>query len=116
MFDKWTKKFASKATDNAIEGATQSLSDKLSQYMDYILPGLALGVVILGSHRITRNRETHARGQSYIPYNNGGQPITINNYYREREESYYERNQRRNYACIQNGQVRTQTQKTYSKR
>ena len=115
MFEKWTKKFASKATDNAIEGATQSLADKVNQYIDYILPGLALGVVILGSHRITKQRER--KNPSYIPYAGSGQPITINNYYREREDSYYERNKKqRSYACLQDGQIRSQAQKTYSKR
>ena len=105
MFEKWTKKASSKFADNAMEGVKQSLNDRISQYGDIIQIGLVLGVIILGSRHITsRKHEERRDTQYFLPPANGQGPVIVNNYYREREEIYHERNQR---AChyIQNGRA-----------
>ena len=126
MFEKWTKKFAEKATDSAINGAAQSLNDRIGKYGDIIQIGLVLGVIILGSSHIAgRNRQERHRNQSYIPAYlppaGSGQPVIVNNYYREREDNFYEqrRKQQQHQYFIRDGQVQNQpiqTRKTYPKR
>ena len=119
MFEKWTKKVASKATDSAIEGAAQTLNDRIGQYGDIIQIGLVLGVIILGSRHLTRKTTRNHAEQTYIPANlPSGQPIIVNNYYREREEYSHERSKRGN-SYIQNGELQGtpyQTRQTRSKR
>jgi len=117
MFEKITKKFASKATDSVIEGATQSLNDRISQYGDIIQIGLVLGVIILGSRHIAgKNRNDRQRDYipAYLPPPGSGQPIIVNNYYREREDKY-ERNKQQQYY-LRDGQVQVQKRQAYSKR
>ena len=118
MFEKWTKKFASKATDSALEGAAQSLNDRIGQYGDIIQIGLVLGVIVLGTRHLTReNRRNGAMMQSYLPaQTTGGQPIIVNNYYRERED--YSHEQRNKRCCyIENNKIQRSPQgKTYTKR
>ncbi len=117
MFEKWTKKVASKATDGAVEGVKESLNDKINQYGDIISIGLVLGVIIVGGRHLTKPR--HGNPQMYIPAQipgNGQAPIIVNNYYREREDYSHERSKRNNYY-VQNGQVYSQKAgKAYSKR
>ena len=112
MFDRWTKKAASKITDNAVEGAKQSLNERIEKYGDIIQIGLVLGVIILGSRHITgHSRQPTYAG--YLPQYNlpdGRVPVIVNNYYREREDYIYERNQR-NQRQIQ----QRQAQKAHAK-
>lgn len=111
MFEKLTKKVASKATDNAVEGVKQNLNDRITQYGDIIQIGLVLGIIMMGTHHFTKSgrHERRCLGESYLP---SQQPIIVNNYYREREvQNDGQRYKRENY--IRNGQV--QTQKAYSK-
>lgn len=116
MFEKFTKRFASKATDSALEGVAQTLNEKIGPHIDMIQIGLVFGVIALGTH-ITK-RKNSAAMQTYIPAHmpDHRAPITINNYYREREDNSYERN-KKGYYCIQNGKgYRQPPQKTYTKR
>ena len=118
MFEKWTKKIAGKATDGAIEGAAQSLSEKFGQYMDMIQIGLVLGVIAIGTHHLTKKRQpVYLPQQSYIPTGlPAGQPVIVNNYYHEREEQKYDQRIKRQHY-IQQGQVCQQkTGKAYTKR
>ena len=109
MFEKFTKKFASKATDNAVEGVKQTLNDRFNKYGDILVAGLAIGVIAVGSHHLMRqSRRNQMMQQTYLPYTGySGQPVIVNNYYREREE--YSHEQRGNYskrnAYIQNGRL-----------
>ena len=93
MFEKWTKKVASKATDSAIEGAAQSLNDRITQYGDIIQIGLVLGVIVLGTRPVTRKQPV------YIPPGlpSRQSPVIVNNYYREREDIYEQRNKKNLY-------------------
>ena len=87
MFEKWTKKVASKATDSAVDGVKETLNDKLETYSGIIKIGLTLGVIIFGSIKIndhqTRKREANiphiSSGYGY-GYDTPQQPIIINNY------------------------------------
>ncbi len=117
MFEKWTKKFASKATDSALEGAAQSLNDRIGQYGDIIQMGLVLGVIVLGTRHLTRDNQRRVNVQSYLPAQaTGGQPIIVNNYYRERNDFSHEQ-RTKPYCYLQDNQVQRRPQgKTYSKR
>ena len=118
MFEKWTKKLSQKATDSALEGAAQSLNDRIGQYGDIIQIGLVLGVIVLGTRHLTRdNQRRFATVQSYLPaQTTGGQPIIVNNYYREREDRFHEQRNKQ-YCYIQDNQVKRQSKgQTYSKR
>lgn len=79
MFEKWTKKISGKITDHAVNGAKESLNDKLDTYSGIIKIGLTLGVIIFGSIKIN---DHHNKNQVYsanaMPQPQ--QPIIINNY------------------------------------
>ena len=98
MFEKWTKKTTSKITDSAVEGVKDTLNDKINQYGDIIQIGLVLFVIIFGGHHLTKKPERQQIQEAYVPLRlpSGGQPIVINNYYREREERPY--HDRQNYV------------------
>ena len=116
MFEKFTKKFASKATDSALEGVTQTISEKVGPHIDMIQIGLVFGVIALGTH--IAKRKTAPPLHTYIPAQpmDHQAPITINNYYREREDNIHERN-KGNHYYIQNGKAyRQPPQKAYTKR
>ena len=91
MFEKWTKRFANKATDGAVEGMKEALNDKIDRYGDIIQLGLVIAVIAFGGKHLVRRQETprvypypqQLRIPSYT-----GQPIIINNYYHDprREE------------------------------
>ena len=83
MFEKFTKRFASKATDSALEGVTQTLNEKIGPHIDMVQIGLVFGVIALGTH-IAKRKITPPL-QTYIPaqLTDHQAPITINNYYRE---------------------------------
>lgn len=118
MFDKWIKKGASKATDSALEGFSKSLGEKIGPHIDMIQIGLVFGVIALGTH-IVKRRSATPLPQAYIPPNlPSGQPVIVNNYYREREEmKHYEQRNQRDCYLSSNGQVHYQKAgKTYSKR
>lgn len=114
MFEKLSKRFASKATDGAVEGVKETLNDKIDQYGDIIKIGLVLGVIILGTKHLTRQRPTtYSMPYGYLPLNTGypsyspydihrhvsthreyDKPIVINNYYQEMERrKLYEQQQ-----------------------
>lgn len=86
MLEKWTKKVGAKATDGVVEGAKESLNDKLETYSGIIKVGLTLAVIIFGSIKINdhhmKKQEQHMR----LPPSSMGyceqpqQPIIINNY------------------------------------
>lgn len=124
MFEKWTRKFAEKATDSAINGAAQTLNDRIGKYGDIIQIGLVLGVIILGSSHIA-GKNRHEKQQqhtsyipAYLPPPGSGQPVIVNNYYHERED-FYEQRRKQQQCYIRNGQVQNQpiqTRKTYPKR
>lgn len=79
MFEKWTKKVASKATDHAMDGVKESLNDKLETYSGIIKIGLTLGVIIFGSVKIN-DHQTRKKEQSRLPAEYPQAPIIINNY------------------------------------
>lgn len=85
MFEKWTKKVATKATDSAVDGVKESLNDKLETYSGIIKIGLTLAVIIFGSVKINDHaskNESPAGLTSgrYRSYDQPQQPIIINNY------------------------------------
>lgn len=124
MFKRLTEKFASKATDSAVEGVKKSFNDRIDQYGDIIQIGLVLTVIILGGKHITNTaRRRHAAACQQMPYGyfsdgGGSQPIVINNYYNERweNERYGHRKNREYVDCGYNaayqpyGRQGTQTQ------
>lgn len=85
MFEKWTKKVASKATDNAVDGVKETLNDKLETYSGIIKIGLTLAVIIFGSVKINdhqnklKNNISASGGYGY-DHDQPQQPIIINNY------------------------------------
>ena len=102
MFDRLTKKISGKVTDATVEGAKKSVNDRMDQYGDIIQIGLVLLVIGIGGKHLIGIRRP--REERYIPETTDrGQPIIINNYYREREERYERRHQRECY--IENGQI-----------
>lgn len=104
---KWTKKIASNATDGAIESVKKTIDEKIGPHIDLIQIGLAFSVIAIGTH-IIRKRSNIPQG---LP---SGQPIIVNNYYREREDAY---GQRKNNFYLENGRSVCKTPgKTYSKR
>ena len=131
MFERWSKKTASKVTNSAVEGVKETLNDKIDQYGDIIKLGLVLGVVIFGGKHLTRKQKEDefldlmspplSVGYPQNGYNGYGgrygQPIVINNYYqRERnyERSYEKRAQRyerRNSYVGYDGHAQVQQQK-----
>lgn len=89
IFDKWTKKVATKATDGAVEGVKETLNDKLETYSGIIKIGLTLAVIIFGSKKINDHAKTQRQQPQYQTYTYGyeypmqmqrQQPIIINNY------------------------------------
>lgn len=108
MFEKLTKKLAGKATDNAVEGVKKNINDRIDQYGDMIQIGLVIGVTVWGLRHLTkRSSSAYMPEESYIPCRlpGGQQPIVINNYYREREDRYEQRYNKRNAYIGSNGQV-----------
>ena len=79
MFEKWTKKVASKATDGAVEGVKETLNDKLETYSGIIKIGLTLAVIVFGSIKINDHHNQKQELHSQTRYS-GQQPIIINNY------------------------------------
>lgn len=85
MFEKWTKRVASKATDSAVDGVKETLNDKLETYSGIIKIGLTLAVIIFGSIKINDHTATTkpvpriGSGDRY-GYGQPQQPIIINNY------------------------------------
>ena len=94
MFEKWTKKVATKATDGAVDGFKESLNEKLETYSGIIKIGLTIGVIIFGSVKINDHREQKQQQlmSGYSPtYRTGygqGQPIIINNYITDGRHPY----------------------------
>lgn len=84
MFDKLSRKFGSKAATNAVEGVKETLNDKLEDYSGIIKIGLVLAVIVFGGKHLIepKQRNTNPVYIPRLPANNG-QPIIINNYYRE---------------------------------
>lgn len=64
-------RFTSKATDNVIASAKETLNDKLEAYSGIIKIGLTIGVIAFGSKKINDHRQA-AYSQP---------PVIINNYY-----------------------------------
>jgi hypothetical protein len=91
MFEKWTKHFASKATDAGIEGVKETLNDKIDQYGDIIKMGLVLSVVIFGGRHLTKQYNYYSNMPMQQPYGlpSSGRPIVINNYYQEKHKGGY---------------------------
>lgn len=102
MFEKWTKKVASKATDSAVDGVKETLNDKLETYSGIIKLGLTLGVIIFGSikisdHQSHKSINTHSqRLSSNGIYDYPGQPIIINNYITDGRHAPYGRQEQNN--------------------
>ena len=104
MFEKWTKKVSSKATDGAVEGIKETLNEKLDTYSGIIKIGLTIGVIIFGSIKINdHHNKRQAFGgnpgysygmQRYQDYPQ--QPIIINNYISDGRQHPYGR-QKENY-------------------
>lgn len=94
MFEKWTKKVSSKATDGAVEGIKETLNDKLDTYSGIIKIGLTIGVIIFGSMKINDHRSKQERlyGMQREHYNSyPQQPIVINNYITDGRQQPYGR-------------------------
>lgn len=98
MFEKFTKKVSAKATNQAVEGAKESLNDKLEQYSGIIKVGLVVGVIAFGGNKLFKGSDNSQRS-----YGNG-QPIIINNYYQEFKGE--ERTTHAKRQSYQNGQRR----------
>ena len=91
MFEKWTRKVASRATDSAVEGMKTTLNDRIDQYGDIIKIGLVLSVIIFGGKHLTKREAPRysAPPPSYPNYppqqfrlpQGNGTPIVINNFY-----------------------------------
>ena len=86
MFERWTKRFATKATDGAVDGIKESLNDKLDTYSGIIKIGLTIGIIIFGSTKINdhRKKDTQSSSIQSSGYLYGHtypqQPSVINNY------------------------------------
>ena len=84
MFEKWTKKVASKATGSAVDGVKETLNDKLETYSGIIKIGLTLAVIIFGSIKINDHSNQHKNqfhvSDGHYGYDQPQQPIIINNY------------------------------------
>lgn len=100
MFEKWTKKVSSKATDGAVEGIKETLNDKLDTYSGIIKIGLTIGVIIFGSMKINdhHNKKQEMISsygsygmQRYPGYSGAPQPIVINNYITDGRQQPYGR-------------------------
>ena len=104
MFEKLSKRFASKATDGAVEGVRETLNDKFDQYGDMIKIGLVFVVVALGGKHLTKKdkpAENHyPQPVEYYRLPSGNQPIIVNNYYQsdygQYNRGYDSRRERRN--------------------
>lgn len=95
MFEKISKKFGNKTADNVIEGAKETLNDRLDKYSDIIQIGLVIGVIAFGGNKLLGHGRKQK--QDYLPgsldFGGGnGTPIVINNYYTQNERNPY-RNQ-----------------------
>ncbi len=110
MFEKLTKRFASKATDAAVEGVHESIYDKFMQYSDYVMAGLAIYVVIRGGRHLTAMNRRNA----YIPNDPiglpgySGYPMIVNNYYQGSREREERRRYEQQYYCNAQGQLQRQ--------
>lgn len=109
MFEKFTKRFASKATDAAVEGVHESLYDKVMQYSDYVMAGLAIYVVIRGGRHLTAMNRRNSYG-AFLPNDPiglpgcTGYPMVVNNYYHgSRREEREERRRHEQYSCYGQG-------------
>jgi len=84
MFEKLSKKLGVKATDGAIEGAKQTLNDRMDKYSDIIQIGLVVAVIAFGGNTLLgRNKKKHPDDPPHY-INGSGTPIVINNYYQQR--------------------------------
>ena len=114
MFEKLTKRFSSKATENAIEGVKTTFNDRMEQYGDIIKIGLVLSVIIFGGRHLTKKSTPtlpdYSGLYSYRLPPGNGQPIIINNYYRD---EYREANQ---YHGQESFNRKTEARKTPQKR
>ena len=88
MFEKFTKFFANKAADGAVEGLKESVTGKFDQYGDIFRIGLVLSIIAISGKHIAKHNQPTMPTYSYQPqtYNprltsGNGQPIVINNYY-----------------------------------
>jgi len=91
MFEKWTKRFANKATDGAVEGVKEALNDKIDRYGDIIQVGLVIAVIAFGGKHLIKPKTqppVYQPQQLRIP-GYSGQPIVINNYYHDPRQEVY---------------------------
>lgn len=90
MFEKFTKKVASKATDSAVDGVKETLNDKLETYSGIIKIGLTLAVIIFGSIKINDHKNTSTYNLPSGHYHpQVPQPIIINNYITDGRQAPY---------------------------
>lgn len=85
MFEKFSKKLGLKATDGVVEGAKQSLNDRMDKYSDIIEIGLVVAVIAFGGNKLlghSRRKSVVDEPQRY--FNGNGTPIIINNYYQQK--------------------------------
>ena len=104
MFEKISKHFGSKAADSAVEGVKETLNNKLEDYSGIIKIGLVLAVIIFGGNHLTKPKKELSEGPIFTPRlpSGAGQPIVINNFYREPSEKlmkgdYFYGGSRQNY-------------------
>lgn len=101
MFEKWTKKFANKATDGAVEGMKEALNDKIDRYGDIIQLGLVVAVIAFGGKHLMKKPDPKPAypPQPYRIPGYTGQPIIVNNYYHDptKEGLYYGNQTRKNH-------------------
>ncbi len=87
MFEKLSKHFTSKATEGAIESVKTSFNDRMDQYGDIIKIGLVLSVIIFGGKHLAKKASSPiVYPEDISPFrlpSGNGQPIVINNYYRQ---------------------------------
>lgn len=102
MFEKFTKRFANKATDGAVEGVKEALNDKIDRYGDIIQLGLVVAVIAFGGKHLTKKHNptpVYYPPQPYRIPGYTGQPIIVNNYYHDptKEGLYYGNQTRKNH-------------------
>ena len=95
MLEKISKYFSKKMADGTVDGLKSSASEFVNEYGDILKFGLAIGVIMLGSHHITKQNRRNSYISSPVYSGYPGQPIVINNYYADHQDR--ERREKRTY-------------------
>lgn len=83
MFEKIAKKLGGKTTDQVVEGAKQTLNDRMNKYTDIIQIGLVTLVIAFGGNKLIGHGRKRTGDQN--PGYSANPPIVINNYYSQQD-------------------------------